>query len=57
MVCSLHMLCAIFSRIILILENCAREDNIVSVCNSWFLENHLKIIFDDEQKIQIKVNF
>lgn len=55
MICSLHMFCSIFNRILGLIEEIARQENIIDECNKWFEINHFKITFYEEEKMKIKV--
>jgi hypothetical protein len=55
------MFCALFGRLILILENIARtiaieNVDIITECNNWFEKNHFCIEFKQENHMTIKVN-
>ena len=51
------MFCAIFGRILQIIQTFARKEKLIDECNKWFEDNHLYIVFHDEKKMKIKVFF
>jgi len=60
MICSTHMFCAIFQRLLFILEGIARlfsveNSLIIDKCNEWFEKNHLYITFDKDKKFNAKI--
>ena len=56
--CSTHMFCSIFCRVLSILETKARnstELNIIEKCNNWFTRNNFAIEFKKTEDITLGV--